>query len=328
MKNSLIQFIKNWTLPLAMAGGAAVYCAFHFLSFLQPIKTPVYDAGSAILPWLVFALLFVTFCKIDPKQMRLKKWHLSLCVFQVISCGALCLFLYFVPDFPYKVLVEGAIICLICPTATAAPVITGKLGGNETTLTTYTIISNIAAAVIIPLLFPLIELHAGGSFISQFWIIIKRVFPVLIFPFLLAWAYRVFIPKSHAWFVAHTKDLGFYMWAFNLLVVMAKSISSVVESDVTASLKWLLALVGLAACALQFYCGKNIGSRHGERITVGQALGQKNTIFAIWVVFTYLTPVVAIAPISYILWQNSFNSYQLYRFRHKKTAPSKMTTVQ
>lgn len=322
MNRKVIRFIKDWTLPLAMAGGAAVYCAFHFCSFLHPIKNFVYDTGSAMLPVLMFALLFVTFCKIDPKQMQVRKWHLWLCLFQVIICGGLCLFLYFMPDFKYKVLIEGAMICMICPTATAAPVITGKLGGNETTLTTYTIISNIAAAITIPLLFPLIELHQGLSFINEFWIIIRKVFPLMIFPFLLAWAYRAFFPDSHAKFISSTKDLGFYMWAFNLLVVLAKSISSVVESPVSTRLKWLLALIGLLCCIIQFAFGKTLGSHYGERITVGQALGQKNTIFAIWVVFVYLTPVVAIAPSSYILWQNIFNSWQIYRFQKHNASTS------
>jgi BASS family bile acid:Na+ symporter len=30
-------------------------------------------------------------------------------------------------------------VCLICPTATAAAVVTGKLGGSASTLTTYTL---------------------------------------------------------------------------------------------------------------------------------------------------------------------------------------------
>ena len=32
-------------------------------------------------------------------------------------------------------------VCLICPTATAAAVITGKLGGSASSLTTYTSVS-------------------------------------------------------------------------------------------------------------------------------------------------------------------------------------------
>ena len=73
------------------------------------------------------------------------------------------------------------------PAAGAAAVITGKLGGSETSLTTYTILSNLAAAVVIPLVFPLVEKHVDASFASQCVAILRRVFPLLIFPFLLAW---------------------------------------------------------------------------------------------------------------------------------------------
>ena len=41
----------------------------------------------------------------------------------------------------YREVFEGAMVCLICPTATAAAVITGKLGGSASSLTTYTSVS-------------------------------------------------------------------------------------------------------------------------------------------------------------------------------------------
>ena len=40
--------------------------------------------------------------------------------------------------------------------------------------------------------------------------------------------------------------------------------------------------VALVACCLQFFLGKTIGSIYNDRISGGQALGQKNTILAIW----------------------------------------------
>lgn len=68
-------------------------------------------------------------------------------------------------DVAYREVFEGAMVCLICPTATAAAVITGKLGGSVSALTTYTLLSNILAAVAVPLLFPLVEPHADLSFL-------------------------------------------------------------------------------------------------------------------------------------------------------------------
>lgn len=42
-------------------------------------------------------------------------------------------------------------------------------------------------------------------------------------------------------------------------------------------------------------------------------LCQKWTLLAIWVAYTYLSPVISIAPSSYILFQNIVNSWQLWQ---------------
>ena len=115
--------------------------------------------------------------------MQIKKWHLILVLFQILSCVLIAAVLFFDPSFPYRTGAEGAMVCLIAPTATAAAVITGKLGGNEASLTSYTIISNMAAAVSIPVVFPLIEGRGDATFIQQLMVISRQVFPLLIFPF-------------------------------------------------------------------------------------------------------------------------------------------------
>ena len=58
-----------------------------------------------------------------------------------------------------KIVAEGVMVCIICPTATAAAVITSKLGGSAASLTTYTLLGNIGAAIAVPILFPLIEVN-------------------------------------------------------------------------------------------------------------------------------------------------------------------------
>ena len=58
--------------------------------------------------------------------------------------------------------------------------------------------------------------------------------------------------------------------------------------------------------------GKKIGRRYDDSISSGQALGQKNTVFAIWMGYTFFTPVTAVAAGFYSVWHNVVNSYQLY----------------
>jgi BASS family bile acid:Na+ symporter len=117
----------------------------------------------------------------------------------------------------------------------------------------------------------------------------------------------------HRWLMMHS-GMAFYIWAFALAMVMGQTSRSLINSDASA---WLVALGGLVVCALQFAAGKRIGSAYGDRISAGQALGQKNTVLAIWMATAYLHPMATIAHGSYVLWQNLINSYQLWKKRKK-----------
>ena len=74
----------------------------------------------------------------------------------------------------------------------------------------------------------------------------------------------------------------------------------------------LIALFALLVCLLQFLAGKLLGRKYGQTIAGGQGLGQKNTVLAIWMALTYLNPLASIGPASYVVWQNCFNSMQLW----------------
>ena len=69
---------------------------------------------------------------------------------------------------------------------------------------------------------------------------------------------------------------------------------------------------------LQFYVGKKVGRKYDDTISAGQALGQKNTVLAIWMGYTFFTPVTAVAAGFYSVWHNVFNSYQLYLKRKEE----------
>ena len=44
-------------------------------------------------------------------------------------------------------------------------------------------------------------------------------------------------------------------------------------------------------------------------------LGQKNTAIGIWMATTYLNPLASLFPALYSVWQNVFNSWQLWRYK-------------
>ena len=165
----------------------------------------------------------------------------------------------------------------------------------------------------VPLVFPLVEPHEGLTFWSAFLKILSKVFPLLLAPFFVALFLKHYLKTLHRWLMEHS-GMAFYIWAFALALVMGQTARSLINSDASA---WLVALGGLFTCVVQFFFGKRIGSMYNDRISAGQALGQKNTVLAIWMAAAYLHPLATIAPGSYVLWQNIINSYQLWKKQKK-----------
>lgn len=314
----MLKFFKTWTLPISMLTGAIGYFIFANVTFLEPTKPFIYTLIAYLTPFLIFAQLLLTFCRISPRELMPSPWHGWLLLFQAVSSSALAAALLWIPmSVEYREVFEGAMVCLICPTATAAAVITGKLGGSASSLTTYTLLSNLLAAVAVPLIFPLVEPHANIGFLAAFLMILSKVFPLLLLPFILASFFRKFMPPIHR-FLLGFHDMAFYLWAVALAIVTGQTVKSLVNSEAEVYVEVLIALGGLIACVLQFYLGRRIGTKYDDRISAGQALGQKNTVLAIWMSYTYLNPLSSVGPGSYVLWQNIFNSWQLWQKRKKE----------
>jgi BASS family bile acid:Na+ symporter len=274
---------------------------------------------SFLQPALIFAMLFLTFCRIEPRELKPHRWHWWLLLIQGGSFALLGLLaVWLMRSLPENshdllVLVESAMLCLICPTATAAAVVTRKLGGDVPGITTYTILINLVTAVLVPLIVPLIHPMNGLDFYQAFSLIMVKVFPLLILPCLAAWLVRYLLPKLHRWLLGFP-DLAFYLWAFALALAIAVTTKSIAGSQMSVALLLLMALISLACCAIQFALGRYVGRcYHGNirEITAGQALGQKNTVFAIWMGYTFMTPETAIVGGLYSIWHNLYNSYQL-----------------
>ncbi len=306
----VLEILRNWTLPIAMMCGTCVYFLFAAVPFFDPVKPAMYGIIDILTPTLIFVMLLLTFCKVSPKDLKVGKWHLWLILFQIVASIAA----YFVLLPLSEPMAQSAMVCIICPTATAAAVITGKLGGSVPHLTTYTLMSNLVAAVYVPIMFPIIEPHEEIEFLGAFLIILKKVFVLLICPFLTAVILRYMLPKVHS-LLMKCSGMAFYLWALSLAIVTGQTVKSLVNSTDSVSNEVMIALSALAVCVLQFAVGRGIGRKFDDTISAGQALGQKNTILAIWMAYTYLNPLSSVGPGAYVLWQNIINSWQLYRKR-------------
>ena len=308
----VFSFFRKFALPCSLVLGALGYLIFANVPFLQPLGDSVGPRLVELMPVVLFALLYVTFCKIEIKEMKPKAWHF---VLQLIRTSLALLMVIFIclfgKNYEAKVILEGAFICFICPTAAAVAVVTEKLGGSIGSLTTYTVIANIFTMIIIPSLFPMVEKGADVSFLYMSMMVFRNVTTVLVVPLLLALLSRKFLPRFVDK-VKSVKDLGFYMWCFNLTILMGETLRNFLHATVSGWILALLLIVPLVVCLVQFAIGKAVGRHWDASISAGQALGQKNTIVGIWLTLTFLTPLAAVAPGAYVVWQNLVNGWQLW----------------
>lgn len=294
----MLKFLKDWTLPVAMGIGIIGYPLFVHLGFLTPA--------------LIFVMLLLTFSKISLSDLRPKPLHVWLLLIQLAGAiGIYYLFYRF-----NNVLAQALMLCVICPTATSAAVITAKLGGSAASVSTYTLLANLGVALVVPVFFPVVEAHPEITFFQSSFRILSRVFLLLICPFLLAWLLQKFVPKVNRVLIS-LQDLAFYLWAFALSIVTAQILSSLLNYSADVVTAVLIAVGTFIICCLQFFLGKTLGSVYNDRISGGQSLGQKNTILAIWMAHTYLNPISAVGPGFYVLWQNIVNSWQLWKKRKR-----------
>ena len=347
------KFFDSNALWLSMLIGALLY------PWLLPLKP--------LLPWLIFFMLFFTFCKVNPLDLRLHKWHwVVLAAQMILSFGSYAGVSYLTND---PILAQGIMICFIMPTATAAPIIAGKMGGSIQNLTTFTLLSNFATAIIVPATFPLINDQlqmTNYQFAEQFWpafvLILSRVAPLLLVPFFSAWLLRLgfnaYYRRKYASlpcgegkggvpeFVLPKKLalIPFYLWVASIIVLSATVTQTVITNYQSQMTNMLILLAcSFFACLLQFGLGKWIGYKlpapsKGKdyqdvlinpaaapktmagvsSITAGQAFGQKNTSLGVWMAQAYLDPLSSLGAAAYIIWQNLFNSVQLFVVAHKK----------
>jgi len=317
------QFIKDWTLPVAIAVGSVLYLSFYWIPQLDGLGDTLGSVIDTIFPVSVFLTLFSTFCRVDFHQMKPHRWHVGVLLAQLLLVALCCWIIFEVEaDAGQKILWESVLTCIIGPAASASPVVTAKLGGSLHTMTAFVVISALASAVMIPAVFPLLEQTAHVDFWTAFLIILEKVSYVLILPLVLGWLMQHCFRRACQWIVA-IPDLSFYLWSFSLCITSGVTVRNIVHSEAPLSLLLMIAALSLVLCFVQFVIGRFIGRHLGEEINSGQALFQKNTALSIWVAYMYLNPVASVGAGCYVLWQNIINSLELWAYRRQQESSNK-----
>lgn len=313
--DKLLRFLKDWTLPVAIAVGSVCYLTFWYVPQLDELGDTLGGVVDAVFPWMVFSTLFSTFCRIDFHQMRPHRWHIGVIVTQLVLIALnVWLIMLVEGNLWQKLLLESLLTCIIGPAATAAPVVTAKIGGNINTMTAFVVLSSLVCSLTIPTVFPLLERGAGLDFWTAFLIILQKLAIVLLLPLALGWFMQHFAKRICVWIVS-IPDLSFYLWAAQLSVTSGVTVRNIVHSEAGLSLLLMIALLSLVLCFVQFAIGRGVGHWLGDNINSGQASFQKNTALSIWVAYTYLNPMASVGAGCYVLWQNIINSLELWKYR-------------
>lgn len=314
----IVRFIKDWTLPISIFMGSVIYLIFAYVPVLDPVSVFMAPILDFCLPFCTFWVLYVTFCKVNFHELRPANWHFRILLMQFTLVAVLVVIAFAFPlSWHARLLVEGLLACVISPGATAAPVVTQKLGGNLEEMTSFTFLSNILSALLIPVSFSVISESQQVSFLQGFLKILGEVALVLLLPMVCSYITKHYLHGLHRRIVG-VKDLAYYLWCVNLLLVSGTTVRNILHAQTSGLFLLLIAGVVLVLCVMLFSIGRAIGKPLHASVNAGQALGQKNTVFAIWVANTYLNPLSSVGPGCYILWQNIINSVEIWSHAKKQ----------
>ncbi len=298
-----MQKIKSYVLPIAIVLGLLLhdYCA----------------AFSVVVPYIIFTIILLTFTAVDITKLRFKPLFIWIILFQVVvSLGGYYLLRLFNVN---EIIAEGVFIGVLCPVAASVAVVSTMLGADRNTVTSFSVIGNLVISVVAPIYFSFIGVNQDMPFFTSFLHILRRIGTVIGLPFFIALALQLCLPKANA-FLSRYKGLAFYLWAVALFLTLGQTIHFIFLNGKGnwGSILWL-GVSALLFCIIQFGLGKWIGSKYGDTIAGGQLLGQKNSAMGIWMANHYLNPLASVFLAFYSVFQNLFNSWQLwYKERKKK----------
>lgn len=282
-------------MPVAIVVGLLFH---HYLAMAKPV-----------VPFLIFSILFLNFSSVEVRSLRVRPMHGWLIAFQIfVSLGCYLLLHPF-----NELLAQGLLIGILSPVAASVVVIACMLGADRSTITTYTLVGNVGIALVAPIYFSFIGTNVTMPFWDSFLLILSKIAPTLILPLLLIILLQLFAPKVNS-FIARYQGVSFYLWSMALMITLGQTIDFIYLHGAGHIPEIVgLGVASLVVCAVQFAVGRAIGRHYGDTVSGGQGLGQRNTALAIWMSAMYLQPLASTFPALYSIWQNLYNSYQLWR---------------
>lgn len=248
-------------------------------------------------------MLFFAFLGINFSLEQFSKTHLRLMVANLVIPAVL--FFSLLP-FGDKHALVGFVLG-IAPCAAASPVLAQFMRTDIAFVTTSVILTNPLSAICIPLVLPLILIVEKHIHILD---VLLPVVMVVGLPLLLSSIVKN-TSKPLTKYLLGFKQISFYLFLINVWIGCGKA-SYFIQHQHSSS--WgifvkIAAITGVISL-INFKVGEFLVDKK-IKMAGGLSLGRKNTMFALWVALTFIDPIVAMGPIFYIIFQNSYNTWQI-----------------
>lgn len=265
-----------------------------------------------LVRYLLVFMLFIVFLQVNMTRMKPEKSHWKIfCANVLIGIFSWLSVLLFSGD---KTLALASFFTGIIPTACAAPVVIKFLGGRVEFTVIGFLINTVGVSLALTGLVPL----TTGNFTVRFF---SQVAGTLVAVVGLPMAGAFLVRKLYKGAQTLAQKLGnvsFLLWNIMLFITVSAAGKSIRETPDMGwkTLVWVGSL-SLGICVVNFTVGYWIVPRKLRR-EGSQVLGQKNTMFLLYIALTYGGPVPALGPTFYVLWQNLWNSFQMYMYDRRK----------
>lgn len=273
---------------------------------LTGIFFPFTHSLAFLIKYLLMIMLFFSFLK-----MEIKKEDILINHFYIILSNLFIPLVsyFFLVAFGKLQLAQVAFITGIAPTAIASPIIINLLKGKIEYVVISILLTNFVIAFLLPFLIP--EMLNSSSTIS-FSDVLFPVAEIFLIPFFLSLILKKYFVKLKNSLENFNKYV-FYVLILNINLGTAKASNYIGEEmGFGDPIIYQIAAVSFFLCFLSFFIGWLISTKN-LRMEGSQSLGQKNNGFTVWVALTFISPLAVLGPVFYILFQNTYISWQLHQ---------------
>ena len=287
------------------------------VAILIGILIPQAAAGTFLIRYNLMIMLFFVFLDIQLRRDTLQFMHVKVLLANLI----LPLILFSLIQFIDIRLATAIFLITAMPTAGVAPIIAGFLGSRVEMVTASILLTSPVIAVLLPFLFGIIGTE---NLDIPFLKIMLPISIVIFIPLFLGQFIKNLLPKV-AEKIRTVRRISFILFLANVFIASANASAFIQNNQQTNTLFILLIAASIALiCVFNFKVGEKLGGTE-LKMEASLGLGRKNTMFGVWLALTFFDPLVALGPMFYILFQNAYNSYQIYQYQ--KTNPLQNTPL-